>query len=80
MFIMSEQTMIQRMYCIIPEISQEFGSEFNINAKDAIKDSEWKEAMDSEISSKKMVTGCLYRDLKKLEYIMQMETYREDRS
>ena len=41
------------MYCIIPEVSQEFGSEININAKDAIKDSEWKEAMDSEISSKK---------------------------
>ena len=80
MFMMSEQTSIQRMYCIILEVSQEFGSEININAKDAIKDSEWKEAMDSEISSKKMVTGCLYRDLKKLEYIMQMETYREDRS
>ena len=53
MFMMSEQTSIQRMYCIIPEVSQEFGSEININAKDAIKDSEWKEAMDSEISSKK---------------------------
>ena len=43
---MSEQTSIQRMYCIIPEVSQEFSSEININAKDAIKDSEWKEAMD----------------------------------
>ena len=72
--------MIQRMYCIIPEVSQEFGSEININAKDAIKDSEWKEAMDWEISSKKMVTGCLYRDLKKLEFIMQMEIYSEARS
>ena len=53
MFIMSEQTMIQRMYCIIPEVSQEYGSEININAKNAIKDFEWKEAMDSEIRSKK---------------------------
>ena len=26
MFIMSEQTLIQRMYCIIPEVSQEFGA------------------------------------------------------
>ena len=42
------------MYCILREVSQEFGSEININAKDAIKDSEWKEAMDSEISSKKI--------------------------
>ena len=40
------------MYFIIPEVSQELGSEINLNAKDAIKDSEWKEAMDSEISSK----------------------------
>ena len=51
MFMMSEQTLIQRMYCIISEVSQEFGSEININTKDAIKDSEWQEAMDSEISS-----------------------------